>query len=77
MTIYKTTFQEVRIHRSKSGKCIVCGKRAVRHTSRFQTLNPFNTNAFGVPKTRREIVEELFALLDEWEKEPVNHSRCE
>ena len=36
------TFEEVSIHRCKSGKCRTCGKRRKRTKKFFQTLNPFN-----------------------------------
>lgn len=70
-------FQEVRATRSKSGTCAVCGKTARRQTAFFQTLNPFNKNADGYPKTRYEIMLELNVRLDEWEKLPVKHAACE
>lgn len=75
MTLY--TFREVSRHVEKSGKCAICGKPAKRSEKLFQTINPFNTNAAGVPKSRDEIYAELNVKAVEWRAAPVKHQKCE
>lgn len=72
-----TTFQEIGYTSSKSGKCPVCGKMARRNKYFYQTLNPFNKNAQGVPKTGGEIIAELRPKSEAWKKEPCYHAKCE
>jgi len=59
----KTTFQEVKARKQVITKCKGCGKRLVRIVSVSQTINPFNKNKKGIPKTFTEIREELGILL--------------
>ncbi len=70
-------FQELKLHGSKSGKCVVCGKHCKRQEIFSQTLNPFNRNKRGEPKTESEIYTELKEAVKKWKKEPVKHSGCE
>ena len=71
------TFDKVSTWPSKSGVCPVCGKKAVRKTEFYQTLNPFNTDINGNPKTPTQIRQELQVKVDEWKAKPVYHARCE
>lgn len=52
------TFQEVKRTRTDKYRC-PCGKRFQRTVSATQTINPFNRNADGNPKTYPEIWQEL------------------
>jgi hypothetical protein len=61
----------------KSGLCHVCGKKASRSITFEQSLNPWNLNADGEPKTASQIHDELVAKIREWQKDPVSHARCE
>lgn len=71
------TFEKVEFSASKSGICPVCGKIARRNITIYQTLNPWNTNDLGEPKTRSEITNELRAKASTWRAEPVYHAKCE
>lgn len=70
-------FSEVFIHAAKSGTCAACGKRAHRKKKFWQTLNPFNKNAAGFPKSSGEVYEELSKASSAWMKAGVQHSKCE
>lgn len=56
-------------------KCVVCGKRRKRQKTFEQTINPFNRNAAGQPKTRREIWKELDEQSRAWQ--PTMCATCE
>jgi hypothetical protein len=60
------TFEKVEHPAQKNTKCIGCGKRLRRRTTLYQTLNPFNKNAQGQPKSRQEIYAELEAKAERW-----------
>lgn len=66
------TFKEIKHQATKSGKCIVCGKRRKRSRTFSQTLNPFNKTASGRVKMVYDIMPELRAEAKEWQKEPIN-----
>ncbi len=70
-------FQEVAVTGQKRGKCPGCGGTAERQQRFYQTINPFNRNADGRPKTQPEIVAELRAQVEAWKAEPVRHVRCQ
>jgi hypothetical protein len=65
MTTYR--FEEVKRTAKKRVPCEGCGKKLNRQTTFSQTINPFNRNADGFPKTYREIWDELGAECREWE----------
>ena len=69
-------FSEVKLHGSKSGKC-GCGKRRTRQKKFYQTLNPFNKNEKGEPKTQKEIYAELVEQHNAWKTEPITCKDCE
>lgn len=56
---YSITYDEIRDSLKVSGICEKCGKKRTRTISDFQTLNPYNKNKNGSPKTAFEIREEL------------------
>jgi hypothetical protein len=68
MTRY--VFEEVKVRVSKRVTCPVCGKRRNIRKSFYQTLNPFNVNADGAPKSRSEIQLELAHEARAWVLEP-------
>jgi hypothetical protein len=70
------TYEEVEHPFTKTVPCRVCGKKLKRSTTLSQTINPFNRNAAGDPKTRQEIRAELKAKAETWQ--PVNdiHAGC-
>ncbi len=75
MTTYR--FREIKHQASKSLPCPACGRKLRRQRTFSQTLNPFNKNADGQPKTELEIVRELHTTAIQWETEPELHPGCE
>jgi hypothetical protein len=69
--ITRITFDEVKYHAKKRGKCKICGKHRTRQQTFSQTLNPFNKNTDGSVKTRYQIMEENKKEAAEWKKEPI------
>ncbi len=64
MTRY--TFEEVTRHVTKRVPCRVCRKPLGRSAILSQTINPFNLDADGQPKTRDQIRAELKAKAERW-----------
>lgn len=63
-------FNEVAIKRTRRWKDPESGKNRQETRKFFQTINPFNTNAEGLPKSREEIMDEIKAEGDKWLAEP-------
>jgi len=72
----RITFQEVGFKRTKSGKCVVCGKRCQITKEFFQTINPFNKNADGTCKDAKTIMLEEKAEAQRWLEESPKHVKC-
>jgi hypothetical protein len=77
LTMVTLKFDEVELKELRAGKCSACGKRTRRRIKVWQTMNPFNVNEAGVPKTREEIVGELREELAEEIRRPLLCSGCE
>lgn len=72
----RVLFQEVSARRTVKVACIACGKQLSRVVKEFQTLNPFNVDAFGARKTERQIRAELPAQLDRAEEKLRKRAIC-
>lgn len=70
-------FEEVKGYYDKKVPCTVCGRQVRRQRTFSQTLNPFNKNAQGELKTRKEIYAELHEKGTAWKAEPETHPKCE
>lgn len=77
MSTMRIRFEVVKHHVSKSGKCAACGKRTKRSKTFEATINPYNRNAQGIPKTRAEIRVDLVAKGDAWLAMPMSCASCE
>jgi hypothetical protein len=66
----KIIFTEVSVMGRKSWK--ENGKRKTRSKKFSQTLNPWNKNADGSIKTRKQIMAEITAQRDAWIKDVPN-----
>jgi hypothetical protein len=77
MRTTRVNFEVVKYPIKKSGICPVCNKKASRTFTESQTLNPFNTDAAGNAKTRRQILDELIARSKVWKTEPTYHTDCQ
>ena len=73
----KVSFDEIVLRVRRNGKCGRCGKRTRRTRKFWQTMNPFNRNADGLPKTRIEILKELDAAVKVAAHEVLLCSECE
>jgi hypothetical protein len=69
MTTYR--FQEVKYPITKRIPCRTCGKKFARSTTLYQTINPFNKNADGQPKTYPEIWKELRVEAEAWQPDDL------
>lgn len=69
MSNYVTVrFQQVSRTAKRRIKCAGgCGKTLVRQTTFVNTINPFNKNADGIPKTYAEVWRDLGAKCDAWQ----------
>lgn len=72
----RVNYERVSVKGYKQGKCVVCGKHCKRTEEFFQTLNPWNKDKNGEPKTREQIYKELTQKVKEWEKAPIHHVKC-
>lgn len=75
MSATHCVFNEVSMTVEKRGKC-GCGKYRVRRQKFWQTLNPFNKTKDGYVKTRADIMPELLAQAEAWNKEPITCNEC-
>lgn len=64
MTRY--VFEEIFIKGVRKFKDPVTGKPRQETRRFFQTINPFNKDKDGLPKTREQIVREITAQRDAW-----------
>jgi hypothetical protein len=62
-------FERVPLTVSKTVRCTGCGKRLRRQRTFEMTLNPWNRNARGQPRTRQEILAALDAKAAEWQQQ--------
>lgn len=73
-------FAEVKRIRKVTLVCESCKKKRTRTINEWQTINPFNKNKDGYPKSEKEIVPELLEKLSKREKEmqskPFFCSKC-
>lgn len=69
-------FEEVTRGAQKNLPCPDCGKKVRRQRTFSQTINPWNKNAAGEPKTWQEIQDELKVDAAKWAAEPVKCAAC-
>jgi hypothetical protein len=60
----------------KTIACSGCGRKIRRQRTFEETLNPWNVNAAGEPKTRAEIYQSLAIKIEAWQSEPEHHAKC-
>ena len=72
----KIVFDRVEMSATKRMRCDGCGKLVTRRETRWQSLNPYNRNAEGHPKTGSEIQVELKRELAIWKAFPVVCKAC-
>lgn len=72
----RINFQPVQTVRVLVGKCPVCGKNTTRRKTFEHTINPFNKNADGQPKTYDEVRAAVNAEANAW-RPNFAHAKCE
>lgn len=79
MTSYTVRYEEVKARATRKGRCPTCGKRSVRTCTFTNTVNPFNTNPDGLPKTYAEVVRHVEQMAADWAPTPAEfeHNACE
>jgi hypothetical protein len=72
----KRTFDEIRDSVKVTGICKVCTKKCTRTVSDYQTLNPYNKNKNGQPKSAFEIRKEVEKSVSEKADKLRQHFIC-
>lgn len=72
-----TTFEVIELRARKRTRCQVCKKPIVRAMRFWQTINPFNRDDDGYPKTREQIWDELQSQAAQWKQTPEMHTSCQ
>jgi hypothetical protein len=66
----RITFEEISRRGSKTVPCSTCGRKVHRDRRFANTLNPWNVNPDGTPRSREEIWDHLGVLIAAWALEP-------
>jgi transcriptional regulator NrdR family protein len=74
MTRY--TFEEITRKVTRRVPCRVCGVKLTRSETLSQTVNPFNKDDDGNPKTEQQIVAELKTQAETWHPWNDIHEKC-
>lgn len=74
-SFFTTRFDPVKRTITRGFICTVCGKRGRKTKTFTQTVNPWNKNAYGLPKLASEILIELDNQAAAWTPEPL-HDKC-
>ena len=77
----KIKFKEVKLKRKVGVECRTCGKKLQRTFSAMQTINPYNKNDLGIPKSAAQVHDsvrvELAALVEATKRDGVICRKCE
>jgi hypothetical protein len=70
------TYDRLTLTGVKNVRCSECSRKLRRQRTFGQTLNPFNKNAKGLPKTSQEIYTALRIEIAAWRLEPETCRNC-
>ncbi len=73
----KVSFEIARAQTRAAFICAACGKRSKRQKSFWQSVNPFNKNANGTPKTRAQVQADVSAEATAWRKSVTLCAACD
>lgn len=71
-----TRYERISAMRIRNLPCPVCGKKYRRQRTFTQTVNPWNKNDQGLPKTWHEVETAVNAEADDWARTPERHPAC-
>ena len=71
------TFEIVQLRSRKKVRCLVCHKPLARARTFWQSINPYNRDDDGYPKTREQIWDELQSQAAAWKQTPEAHPACQ
>lgn len=77
MKTITTTFQIVRAFGARAGKCVGCGKHIRRQRTFERTINPWNRNSDGLPKSYSEVLADVDADRAAWMAKELRCTACE
>ena len=72
----KTTFQQIKQSKKITGVCEVCKKKKSKTITASQTVNPFNKNPDGTPKSYSEVVKSVAEDLENEVRGALNDFIC-
>lgn len=70
-------FENVSTRRTRKGLCTRCGKKCQVTREFSQTVNPFNRDESGNPKTRAAIMQENVRDAAAWNETPLVCKGCQ
>lgn len=73
----QVVFEQVSAVGHWRGRCSRCGKKRSRTVRFVNTVNPFNQNAAGLPKTREEVWQDVSDQRRAWQERPRVCLGCE
>lgn len=71
----KTTFRGITYMAHRVGKCPVCGRGTTRRRTFMQTVNPWNLNPEGTPKSALEVWCSVETEAKDWMPD-FTHVKC-
>ncbi len=69
-------FEQIKVTAVRNLHCPGCGKKFRRQRTFSQTVNPYNRNPAGRPKTRSEVAESVSAEASTWSVTPERCPDC-
>lgn len=70
------TFASVKRSAVLKGACTECGRKRTRTATVENTINPFNRNSDGLPKSRAEVTVDVERQLAEIKAQPFVCASC-
>lgn len=71
-----TTFERHTATGVRTGICPVCHRHGKRQRTFARTVNPWNTNPDGTPKSRAEVAADVRADAELWSHGVFVHEKC-
>jgi hypothetical protein len=75
--VSRVVFESVSTRRTRKGLCAQCGNKCQVTRDFSQTINPFNRDERGNPKTRAAIMQENARDAAAWNEAPLVCKGCQ